>query len=306
MKICYIINIAITAFTVVTPRSIFAQDERNGIALGERESLLKIEDFASRSGGITLNYGVTYSSQDKNGYLPGIVHVLSSDGSVLLVPAIQETGDRSDSVVGNIGVRYNVDGLFNLSAQVSGGFQNDRITNAVGVSQSSSAIDFNSLVLGADVTLTPASSRLFANAFISTGVIEKSVNYFQYGRSLTGGVTGYWVADPLIFSTTVTYTGLFERETARGRIDPGDVVTLTPTVGFAANPDVNLSWGMGFAAKQGEKRENHQRSDWDMLSTINFGVGYRLNKDMLLNITGKAGVSGNDAVQVGVNISQRF
>lgn len=295
----------ITLIATMFPLSASAQ-EPPASPLGEKDSLLKVEDFSPRRGGVTLNYGLTYGSQDNNGFIPGIIHVLAPDGSIVMLPSVQETGDRSDSVTANIGARYSLFSGFNLSAQVAGGYRHDRLTALDGTDRSGSSFDFNSLSIGADYRLTPPGSRVFANAFLSVGAIEFNNDRFDFGRSITAGVSGHWVTDPLILSTTLTYTSLLSRDSGRGRYDPGDVVTVSPSVGFAANPDINLSWGMGFAFKQGDKLSGHSRGDFDVLSTVNFGLGYRLTEDILLNISGKAGVSGNSATQFGVSLSQRF
>lgn len=285
-----------------------AEEETNksSSSLGERESLLKVEEFAPAAGGISMNYGINYTSQDKSGYVPNFLYILSPGGSVIFVPGLQTTNDRADMAMANLGLRYNVASLFNLSAQIAGGYRYERVTTPSGSAQFTSEFDFNSLSLGGDANMMRIGSRGFINGFVSTAVVEKTRGGFNYGRSFTGGVTGYWTIDPLILSTTVSYLSFLGYQTLSGRFAPGGVLAVSPTVGFAVNPDVNLSWGMTFALKDGDTVCDRKRSDWKMLSTVNLGLGYRLNEDTLLSVSGRAGVGGNNATQFGMSVSQRF
>lgn len=63
---------------------------------------------------------------------------------------------------------------------------------------------------------------------------------------------------------------------------------------------------MGFSYKDGDVLEGQVAQKSNILTTVNLGFGYRLSKNRLLNVTGRAGVGGNNAVQVSVNMSERF
>ncbi|MDR6189622.1 hypothetical protein QE372_001890 [Agrobacterium pusense] len=299
--ICFGIGIAIQY-----PDMTVAEDLIRSVTTGERDSLLKVEDFSPAAGKFSINYGFNYASQDNSGYVPNYLYILSPSGAVIFVPGLRTTGDRTDAATANFGLRYNVASLFNLSAQVAGGYRYERATLSGGSAQATSEFDFNSLSLGADANLMRLGSQGFLNGFVSVGAVEKTNGAFNYGKSITGGLTGYWAIDPLILSTTVSYSKFLERTTPSGNMAPGDVLSLSPTVGFAVNPDINLSWGMTFAIKDADTVDDKRRSDWSMLSTVNLGLGYRLNENTLLNVSGRAGVGGNDATQFGMTISQRF
>ena len=114
------------------------------------------------------------------------------------------------------------------------------------------------------------------------------------------------VVDPLILSASLNYNHFSSRDTANGEFKPGNVITFTPTIGFAVNPDINISWGMGISYKMGDERAGQPGQEDDVLSTVNLGLGYRLSRDTLLNVNGRAGVGGNDAVQLSIGLSKRF
>lgn len=116
------------------------------------------------------------------------------------------------------------------------------------------------------------------------------------------------VVDPLILSASFNYTHFLPRRTARGVFKPGHVATVTPGIGFAVNPYINISWGMGLSYKMGDNdklAKQPQRAS-TVLSTLNLGLGYRLAKDKPLNIKSRAGVVRNDATQLSTGLSQRF
>ncbi|MFT3939325.1 hypothetical protein [Rhodopseudomonas sp.] len=295
------------ALFCITPAFAYAEEApKPSSSLGERDALLKVEDFSPSSGRLSVNYGFTYNAQRKDGYIPNILYVPGIDGSTVIIPGLRATADRSDSILGTVGLRYNVASLFNVSAQLSGGYRYERLTSPYLGTREQNSFDLDALSLGADMRLTPATSRLYANGFVSVGAIEKSADRFSYGKSITGGVSAHFTADPLIFSTTIAYSKFLERSGSKGRFEPGDVLSMTPSVGFAVNPDINLSWGMTFAFRDGDKYEGRSKGDWNSASTLNFGVGYRLDENRLLNISARAGVGGNSAMQISTSMTQRF
>jgi len=283
----------------------FSTEIPNSIKVSDRETLLKVDEFSPKAGRISINYGINYASQDKSGYIPNFLYTFGGDGSLIYIPTLQATQDRTDTASANFGVRYNVASSFNLSAQINGGYRYERNTSQVNGSENSSSFDFNSLTVGTDFHLYRL-PRGAINAFLSMGAVEKSRGGYVYGKSFSGGLTGYWTVDPVILSTTLSYSKFLDRKSDNNTINPGDVISVSPSVGFAVNPDMNLSWGMTFAFKDAVRVNENKQNAWHMLSTVNLGLGYRLDENKLLNINGRAGVGGNSATQFGMNVSQRF
>ncbi|WP_273794871.1 hypothetical protein [Brucella intermedia] len=275
------------------------------VKVSDRETLLKVDEFSPEAGRISINYGINYTSQDKSGYIPSFLYTFGGDGSLIYMPTLQATQDRTDTASANFGVRYNVASRFNLSAQINGGYRYERYTSHVNGSENSSSFDFNSLTIGTDFHLYRL-PRGAINAFLSVGAVEKTRGGFSYGKSFTSGLTGYWTVDPVILSTTLSYSKFLDRKSDNTTINPGDAISVSPSVGFAVNPDMNLSWGMTFAFKDAVRINENKQNAWEMLSTMNLGLGYRIDENKLLNVTGRAGVGGNSATQFGMNISQRL
>ncbi|MFD1199990.1 hypothetical protein ACFQ3K_17000 [Brucella gallinifaecis] len=282
-----------------------ANEIPESIKISDRETLLKVDEFSPSAGRLSINYGMNYTSQDKSGYIPNFLYTFAGDGTLVYIPTIQATQDRTDTATANFGVRYNVASRFNLSAQINGGYRYERNTSPENGLHNSSSFDFNSLTIGTDFHLLRL-PRGAINAFLSVGAVEKTRDSFVYGKSFNGGLTGYWTVDPIILSTTVAYSKFMDRKSDNTTINPGDAISVSPSVGFAVNPDMNLSWGMTFAFKDAVKVNENKRNAWQMLSTVNLGLGYRIDENKLLNVTGRAGVGGNSAAQFGMNVSQRF
>lgn len=300
-------SIATLGLTLVLSALAHAQSPTPGTTtVGEQESLLKVEDFSPRKGRWSINYGLSYQSVDKGGYIPSLLFVPDANGTIFAVPSISPSTDRVDEGSLNIGARYALTGNVNLFGQVSGSLSNVRTTTALGVSENKTSFGLGALNLGADFRFTPNISRTNFTGFVFVSAAEQADTDWIFGTALSAGFTASRIIDPLILSATVNYNHFFPRTTTSGRHNPGNVITFTPTIGFAVNPDINLSWGMGFSYRTGDELAGAPKGSSDVLTTVNLGLGYRLTKDKLLNINGRAGVGGNDAVQIDASISQRF
>lgn len=288
-------------------KSLAAQTpEPEGASVGERDSLLKVEDFSPERGRLSVNASATYLSQDQGGYIPSVFFVTDPGGAVIAIPSISESTDRTDRATLSFGARYAVTDRINFFAQVLGSASNIRTTTDPGVSANETNTGFDALNLGMDFRFVAGPSRTNLTGFVSVAALEEEDDGFVSGRTLSTGLTLSRVVDPLILSTSISYNYFSEREGPDGAFVPGDVITITPTIGFAVNPDINISWGLGISYRDGDEIEGRQDGDSDVLSTLNLGLGYRLSQDQLLTVVGRAGVGGNDAVQLSVGLSQRF
>lgn len=289
------------------PLSAWAQPvEPTAPSLGEQESLLKVDDFSPSRGKWSINTGLSYQATDRGGYIPSLFFVTGPGGAVVAVPSISESTDRSDRLTLSFGARYAATDRVNLSATIVGSVASVRTTTDPNVSVRNTEANLDALNLGLDFRFISGPSRSNVTGFVSVAAVEEQDDGFVHGRSVSTGLTFSRVVDPLILSASVVYNHFSEREGPDGAFDPGNVVTFTPTIGFAVNPDINISWGMGISYREGNRIEGRPGGDSDVLSTLNLGLSYRLSQDSLLTVNGRAGVGGNDAVELSLGLSRRF
>lgn len=277
-----------------------------GATMGEQESLLKVEDFSPAKGRWSINTGISYQSVDRGGYIPIILFVTGANGASIAIPSISASDDRVDKATATFGARYAVTNRLNLFGRVAASATNVRTTAAPGISRDETTADLDSLNVGVDFRFAPTPMRTHLTGFLSAAAAEKSNGAYIHGRAFSAGLTVSRVVDPLILSASVSYNHFLPRDTARGAFKPGNVIAFTPSIGFAVNPDINISWGMGFSYRMVDERAGQLDGEDGVLTTLNLGLAYRLSKDRLLNISGRAGVAGNDAALLSVGFSRRF
>lgn len=303
------------SFAMILAAPALAQTvDQTNATVGEKESLLKVEDFSPAKGRWSINTGLSYQSVDRGGFIPGFFLVTDPIGTVITIPTLSQTNDRVDRASLSFGARYALTNSVNLFGQATGSITNVRRTTAPNVSQNDTTTGFDTLNLGLDFRFSPTPSRTNFTGFLSVAAIEESNDDYIHAKAFSAGLTMSRVVDPLILSASLNYSHfssrdynhVSSRDTADGEFKPGNVITVTPTIGFAVNPDINISWGMGISYKMGDERAGQSDQEDDVLSTVNLGLGYRLSRDTLLNVSGRAGVGGNNAVRLTSGLSKRF
>ena len=285
---------------------VFAQDiNAENVNLGTQESILKVDYFSPKKNKFSVNYGLSYTGTDENGYVPNIIFIDTIKG-IVPITTLNSTSDRTDRFTASFGVRYALTNSINLFGQSSGSLITEQATNYTASTYTQTAFDFDNLSFGADFRFTPTPTKMNFNGFVSMSLIERQNQTWLSAKSFTAGVNLLTVIDPLILSTSLTYNHFLKREIQAETHEPGNVITLTPTIGFAVNPDINLSWGTSISYKMPDANNGISLENSAILSSLNLGLSYRLDTNKLLNMNAKAGVAGNDAMQFNINLSHRF
>lgn len=271
----------------------------------KRKSLIEVDDFAPDIGKFSFNTGAVYATSDKDNFQNGHTIYQLFPGAYLVLPEFSATNRKRDSVNAYFGMKYRLSSQISLSSRVSGGVIH---TRSIIDDETSTNTEFrlNSASFGADIRLTPPTSNPFIHAFANVRAVEDTGNELVYGKTITGGMGTHWIFDPIVLSITGTYTHLFEREYENKSFDPGSVATISPSVGFAVNPEINLNWGMSFAFKDGNKIEGENKGDWAMSSSLTMGLGFKLSKSTNMNITGRAGIGDSGSTSIGTDFTFRF
>lgn len=271
----------------------------------ESDSLLRLEDFAPKTGRLSTSLGLTYITQRDDAVDVGTVLSPLFPGVFIVLPNVQATEREQDSVVGSLSLRYGLIPRLNLTARVNGTYRNVR-TETAETTDISETGRLSNVSLGLDYRVTSPLTQPFIIGFAQVAVLEDSGGRFAYGKTASAGMTANWVKDPLILTGTMTYSHFLERNFRAQHFNPGNLLTISPSVGFAANPDVNLSWGFSLGFRQGDRLNGVQQGVWRARSSITLGMAYSQSKSIVVNVNARAGVGGNDRTQLSVFVTRRF
>lgn len=121
------------------------------------------------------------------------------------------------------------------------------------------------------------------------------------------GFTTYTVNDPIVLSLTGTYQYQPRRETNAGhRMDLGDTATLNGSVGFAVNPDITLTGGVGVRHKWADKGELGKLENNSTQTTLNLGLAYAMTARSNLTANVRTPISGDGGSTLSVGLTSKL
>lgn len=286
-----------TCFFAFAPLQVLADERR------ESDSPFKIEDFAPKKGRYTLNAGIGYAVADSKNVSVSTVAIPLSHGYSLLLPDVTLDNRRRDSVFTRLGMRYALsDGL-----NVNVGFKADASRSVIrenNTTRTENDSGWRTLTAGVDYRLTSPFDHPFVLAFAEVALAENSDGGTLHGKAATVGLSSHWAFDPVILSLTGTYSYLGTRRDNGKNYDPGDVLGLAASFGFAINPEITLRAGLAQGFRGGDKIDGASR-DWGSNSAFTLGYTQRLSPKLVMNIDAQAGVAGSDTAQVLANFTWR-
>lgn len=269
----------------------------------ESDSPFKIEDFAPKKGRYTLNAGIGYSVADSKNVSVSTIAIPLSHGYSLLLPDVTLDNRRRDSAFTRLGMRYALsDGL---NANV--GFKADASRSVIRENSSTRTehdSGWRSLTAGFDYRLTSPFNHPFILAFSEIALAENIGGSTLHGKTATFGLSSHWAFDPVILSLTGTYSFLGARQDNGKTYDPGDVLGLAASFGFAINPEITLRAGFAQGFRGGDKIDG-KKGDWGSNSSFTLGYIHRLSPKLVMNIDAQVGVAGSDTAQFLANFTWR-
>jgi hypothetical protein len=115
-----------------------------------------------------------------------------------------------------------------------------------------------------------------------------------YVSGFQGGLTASKRFDPLVAFASVSYFSSLSREVAGTTNDPSDIVGARLGASLAVTPSISLTGAMNMAFLTDPSEGDLPVSDSDrILSSIDLGVSTIVWPDILFNLTGQFGITGN-------------
>lgn len=270
---------------------------------------LTVDDLLADKNRFKLDTDLSYYNHHKSSSTTqGFDVVDLGNGRTVYLPSIGESNTNTDSIIMGLGLRYGVSDKLEMGVKTNAIYRNARHQNGAELSKSSDT-HLNDISLSTQYQFTKNHAKLpdmltfgELSLYDSTqGLKSKS------GASALVGFTTYTVNDPIVLSLTGTYQYQANRETNAGnRVDLGDTATLNGSVGFAVNPDITLTGGVGVRHKWADKNELGKLENRSTQTTLNLGFAYAMTARSNLTANVRMPISGDGGSTLSVGLTSKL
>ncbi len=270
---------------------------------------LTVEDLLTAQDRYRLEFGLNYANSDRRNIDSRFDLIQTGSGSFVLLPVdVGEERRNSDFLAMTLGFRYGASKDTELLTRLTATASNVRIQNNTGTGSDSNQ-QLNDFVIGvnhkfSDDNETPALLG-FAEVILAENTVTDEA-YFVHAKSGQIGFTTYRSIDPVVLSLTSGYRYAGKRDVINLSIDPGDLLFIHPSVGFAVNNEVTLTGGMQLRFRDRDKVAGNAVGIRTSATDLIFGLGYAASKRMTLYFTTLADISGDTGAQLGFNLLYKF
>ena len=271
---------------------------------------LTIDNLFTRKNAVRLEIGLDYATSEFSSFSTKNNVIQSSEGSLISVPTeIGESVTNSDVFVLSVGARYGITDDTEISLGLTGKVRNYRTEDINLNISSESAYQISLLSFGINHLFIDDDDSPALLGFAQLNAFENNAldgHDFSYLRSGTVGLTTYRTIDPLVLSLSAGYKLTRPRNVGGVQINPTDTFFLSPRIGFEVNNTVSLHGGTTIFY-QTSPRLNGEAIFADRTSaSLEFGVGYVVDKDFYLNGTVSTQLSGDGNAQFSINATYNF
>lgn len=281
-----IATIVVTATTALTP------------CCAASQIVPTLEDLLTAQNRWRADFGLSYFNQEASGTAArGPVYIQVGQNIIPVATGVIPKTRNVDSLVAYAGMRYGYSANTELSFSGTGSYTNER-TLLEGVDRlSNTSTNFSTLSLAISHRFLKEHAGPGLVGYIETGAVEHSGDATDYFSSFTAGGTLYRTLDPVVLSINASYRlSAFRHRSAAAR--SGNVLMLTPQVGFAANEVVTLYGGVNWQMQQAAENVRDLPSQRSTQTALVFGIGLRASNRTTVSLSGNANISGRGGAQV--------
>lgn len=270
---------------------------------------LTVDDLLADKNRFKLDTDLSYYNHHRSSVATqGFEMVDLGQGRTLYMPSIGESNTNTDSLIAGLGLRYGVSDKLEMGIKTNAIYRNARHQNGAELSKSSDT-HLNDVSLSTQYQFTKNHAKL--PDVIGLGELSVYDNTQglknKSGASALVGFTTYTVNDPIVLSLTGTYQYQARRETSTGhRMDLGDTATLNASVGFAVNPDITLTGGVGVRHKWADKNELGKLENNSTQTTLNLGFAYAMTARSNLTANVRTPISGDGGSTLSVGLTTKL
>lgn len=274
------------------------------LAIADTSLPLEIEGLLSDKGKTRLRVSGTYVNSERRGVdldSPIIIET-GNNGNFVVVPGIiGEDLTNTDAILSTIGIQHGISAKSEVYGKISALSVDRRTETVTGNVLNSSDSRFNDAWLGINHEFRDNSDKPALLGFAEMQVAEKQQDdSTASGKSFMIGGTTYQRYDPVILSFTGAFKYNLSRKIGNSDIEPGNSLSLSPSVNFAVNDKVTLTSGVNWRMREATKVNGSKQGIRRTRTSLKLGVGYALGKHDTLSFNVRPRVSGENDVQMSI------
>ena len=270
---------------------------------------LTIEYLLTEKQEFRFELGLNYANSDRNNVNTRFDLVQTGTGNFVLLPVdVSNQRQNSDILALTLGTRYGITAKTEIYSRLTATADDVRTQN-VAETDSRSSQQLNDLVFGVNHQFSPDNDTSALLGFAEMSVAENMAtdkSDFVHGKTGQIGFTTYRSIDPVVLSLTAGYRYAASREVNRQFVDPGDLLFINPSLGFAINNEVTVTGGVQFKFRGKDKIDGSGAGIRTSQTDLDFGVGYAASENLTLNFNVRADISSDNGAQAGFNVLYKF
>lgn len=275
---------------------------------------LTVEDLIADKNRFKLETSLNYVNQNSSNLTSqGSNLVDLGNGRYVSIPnSITQGKTNTDTLIGTIGLRYGVSDSLEVGIKTNSIYNQQRI-DVVGKTDTQSDTRLKDLVLATQYQLTKDSKKIPDSLlFAEVSAYDKTQGFKSKSLSsaLVGG-TIYTVNDPIVLSLTGSYLYNSKRnndslQDFNKTVEVGDVFALDSLIGFAVNPDITLTTGVGWQLQQADKLNSVRVGSNHTQTNLSLGMAYALTERSNLTANVRTNISGDGGSTLSVGLSTKL
>lgn len=270
---------------------------------------LTIEELLAEKNQFRFRFGLNYTSSDRSDIDSQYDLVQTGDGSFVLLPIyVGEVRRNRDVLAATLGGRYGVALNTEVYTRLTATADNVRMQSGA-KTDSHSVQRFSDFFIGVNHQFSQDQDTPAFLGFAELSLVENTAidgSDFIYGKTWQVGFTTYRVIDPVVLSLTAGYRFATSRDVNNLTLNPGDLLFINPSVGFAVNNEVTLTGGLVLKFRGKDQIEGSSLGIRASQTNLELGLGYAPTDSMTLNFNVLADISGNTGAQTGFNLLYKF
>ena len=272
---------------------------------------LALERLLADKGRVKVEIGMTYNASTSDRTTGAFATIRTGTGTFVSVPVGLGTSRReAEILIGTTTVRYGLTARSELFVSGSAIYAHTRTTDGMtGLTTTADSARFYNVVTGVNYQLLEEGKHPgligFADVTLSENVASTG-SEFVFAKSGTVGFTAYRVIDPVVLSLTGRYRPAFSRDVSGTRVDPGDVLILSPVLAFAVNNELTLIGGLSARFEGADEVGGVTRGARRTRADMGFRLAYAWSQNVTLLMDARTGVIGEEGLTVGMRLSRKF
>jgi hypothetical protein len=275
---------------------------------------LTVEDLIADKNKFKLETSVSYFNQNStNLSSQGTSLIDLGNGRVVTIPTpVTQGKTNTDTVIGTLGLRYGISDSLEMGVKTNGVYNQQR-TDESSQSNAQSDSRLKDVVLTTQYQLTKDNKK-FPDSLLFAEVSAYDKTQGFKAKSLSSALVGgtvYTVNDPIVLSLTGSYLYNTKRDFDTPKlntqsVDLGGVFALDSLLGFAVNPDITLTTGVGWQLQQADKVNSVKISSNHTQTNLSLGMAYALTERSNLTANIRTNVSGGGGSTLSVGLSTKL